>query len=105
MKIDRVKAKNEFMDYVEKYDSSNEKIKLLEDINFIWDFNETQWLDMYNKLLEYKNSNGHCNVPYKDGELGLWVSRQRKTYKSGALSNERIKLLEGINFAWSAKTN
>ena len=28
MKIDRVKAKNEFMDYVENYDSSNEKIKL-----------------------------------------------------------------------------
>jgi hypothetical protein len=61
------------------------------------------------KLAEYKQANGDCNVPYQyesDRKLGLWVSNQRKTYalaKRGKASMcpDRVKKLEEIGFEWS----
>ena len=35
--------------------------------------------------------------------MGLWVTRQRVSYKEGKLSQERIDKLEGLGFLWSAK--
>ena len=32
--------------------------------------------------------------------LGGWISTQRKTYKTGKISKERIQLLESVGFYW-----
>lgn len=58
------------------------------------------------KLKNYVAEYGDTLVPYtfvdKDGShLGEWVSRQRKNYHAGKLTNERISVLNDINFVWT----
>lgn len=69
------------------------------------------WMHFYNKLVEYKKRNGSTEVPqrYKDDPgLGSWCKNQREYYKSyknnrtSSLTEERIALLEKIEFAWVA---
>lgn len=61
-----------------------------------------KWRDMYELLCEYNNKFGHVNIPkrekYKGYELGVWCCRQRQNYKNNKLSQNRIELLENINF-------
>jgi hypothetical protein len=79
---------------------------------------------LFEKLIEYKVHNGHCNVPtrYKDDRrLGKWVSklREKKTELSKrgdeyqpvrgkltgrTLTKERVERLDSIGFEWRVKT-
>ena len=83
---------------------TDERIKLLEGIGFKWAL--TKWDDKFNELKEYKSKHQHFNVPQKSGPLGGWVSTQRKEYKKkqkkepSQMTDDRIKLLEGIGFEW-----
>lgn len=83
---------------------SQERIDLLNELNFQWDTKkEFQWKEMYKQLNEYFNQHQHSNVPVKYQEspaLGTWVSTQRETYKKNKLSQERIDLLNKLNFNW-----
>ncbi len=58
---------------------------------------------MFSELCIFKNEKGHCNVP-KDYErvpsLGNWVSIQRRDYKKGVLSKERVEKLTNLGFVW-----
>ena len=48
--------------------------------------NDQNWIRHFTKLVSYRESNGHCNVPqgYKaDPVLGRWVDKQRTTIKKG----------------------
>jgi hypothetical protein len=88
-----------------------------------------QWYDfdeMFNKLVEFKRKNGHCNIPnrYKeDRRLGKWVSKLREKrgeldkkeeeyetsnsrgkVTSRTLTKERIEQLDEIGFTWRIKT-
>ena len=50
----------------------------------------------------YKTLNGV--VEYKKGySLGEWFNRQRKAYKKGKLSKEKIELLERIGMVWEIR--
>jgi len=56
--------------------------------------------------LEYFKVNHHSNVldSYKENKrLGTLVTNQRKAYKNNRLSQDKIKLLEKLNFIWSFK--
>jgi len=92
---------------------SNERIKLLEDIGFEWsqayraprEFAE-KWNKMYEKLKEYKQEHGDCNVPstyQKNKSLAIWIRNQRADYNEGTLSEDRIKHLTNIGFKWRLK--
>jgi len=35
------------------------------------------WKERLDKLVKYKHEHSHCNIPQK-GELGTWVTYQRK---------------------------
>jgi Helicase associated domain len=66
--------------------------------------NEEQWKKQYDKLVEFKTENGHCNCPKtydKDPSLGKWVSKQRLQNNRGQLTKERKKLLEDLGFVFS----
>ena len=85
---------------------SNDLIKRLEDINFIWDISESQWKTMLETLKEYKEEQGDCNVPssyLKNKSLATWVMNQRADYNEGTLSKDRIKHLTNIGFKWRFK--
>jgi hypothetical protein len=57
------------------------------------------WMQRFHELLEYKREFGNCDVPcdYKpNAPLGHWVHNQRKFFRKGTLSEERIAALSGI---------
>ena len=73
---------------------------MLESIGFEWEPIDEAWIARFNELVDFKSENGDCNVPRKQGSLGMWVGTQRMTYKKGKLSQDRIGLLESIGFEW-----
>ena len=81
---------------------SNARKQRLEDIGFVWNTYDAQWEEGFSKLVQFKETCGHCKVPanYKvEGfPLGSWVSRQRKN--EGSVSNARKKRLDDIGFVW-----
>ncbi|OEU07218.1 hypothetical protein FRACYDRAFT_197900, partial [Fragilariopsis cylindrus CCMP1102] len=85
---------------------SEEQINHLESIGFIWNVFDAKWTATYHILVEYKKQHkGSTTVPTrytKDPSLGKWVYKQRCDYNKGNLSEKRLKLLNAINFVWSA---
>ncbi len=84
----------------------NDRKQRLVEIAFPWDALGTAWEEGFSKLLAFKSSKGHCQVPmrYKvDGfSLGQWVSRQRRAQNE--LSPARHAKLNDIGFVWQAST-
>ena len=72
---------------------------------------DDRWNERLGDLREYKDQNGHCNVPHRQGPLGKWVNKQRYLYrkrKGGEqtpLTDERVAALEAIGFAWDGTGN
>lgn len=71
--------------------------------HYSWD----EWLA---RLQEYKNNNGHANVPQKDDSgLGLWVAKQRQTHKlyqagkPSPMTPERAAALDEIGFIFQSQ--
>mmetsp|Transcript_9947 Transcript_9947/g.9627 ORF Transcript_9947/g.9627 Transcript_9947/m.9627 type:complete len:423 (-) Transcript_9947:234-1502(-) len=115
-----------YMKQGRKNSLDNEKIKLLEDIGFIWKVLpgmapikkkpkcENKWQERYDDLLRYKDIHGNTMVTKPKSmfkgdkwfELANWVSTQRAHYNNtirgkAQMDPERIKLLEEAGFAWS----
>ena len=104
---------------------TEERIKLLNKINFVWDVNMYIWNWNYQELIKFYEQHAHCFVPqhYKDNPfLGIWVLDQRKRYSKkhtttttldssknhvpsndNRLSSEQITKLNTINFIWNAQ--
>jgi hypothetical protein len=91
---------------------SNERIRLLNDLDFFGDPYEDLWTKRYEELLEYYKEHGHSLVPVESEthkELGRWVHTQRKLHKKhiqGKLPNrtcfskEKNRLLNEVEFVW-----
>ena len=79
---------------------SLERTEKLEQIGVIWDVYEYQWNTMFQRLLEFKEEYGHCDVPvsYQQDEKGLgsWLANQRRFYRDGQLHPTRQHLLKEI---------
>ena len=73
---------------------------MLDKIGFIWDALEHEWNQKYIQFKAYIKQNGSANVPQSHPILGDWITVQRRQYKRGALTEERIKLLEIAGFKW-----
>jgi len=63
---------------------------------------EETWTGKCEELRKFRNEQGHCRVHQGHESLGLWVMTQRKFYKSGSLSADRVSRLESIDFEWDA---
>ncbi len=79
---------------------SQERVDLLDEINFVWDKFETKWMMMYGHVKEFFEANGHCLIPSTHPTFGIWVREQRRLYANGKLGESRQKLLEDIDFPW-----
>jgi hypothetical protein len=81
-----------------------EQIKLLNDINFDFEYSlNNTWMKNYNLLVKYKEEHGgSTRVPKAYPELGNWVGNQRR--RKMRLKKERIDLLEKIDFEWGPNT-
>lgn len=84
---------------------SADRIKRLEEIGFVWRILKERFEEGFKETLLYIKNTGNPNAPstyktMKGYQLGSWQSTQRKKYKKGTLSSERIKRLENIGFKW-----
>ena len=84
--------------------------KMLEGINFIWDFKDIKqkaWEDKFKQLKAFRKENGHAFVPvnYKENKsLGTWVASQRWLEAKGKLNPAKKKKLDQLGFVWSKDT-
>ena len=73
---------------------SEEKIDLLNQINFDWDPIKNVWDKRYRDLLKFKEEYGHAYVPRDyDKKLYFWTKNQRMSISRGSITPERKELL------------
>ena len=86
---------------------SDQQVAILDKVNFPWrKKNNDNWENRYNELKDFKNTNNHCDVPFREeSTLGTWVGYQRKLYhdNSPLMTTDRIRKLESIGIKWKAK--
>jgi Helicase associated domain/Helicase conserved C-terminal domain len=60
------------------------------------------WEKRYAELVAYKETHGHCDVPFENGAspLGGWCAAQRERRKRGDITPEQIAQLDAIGFCW-----
>ena len=80
---------------------SDGEIKKLQKLNFDFDPNKSLFESDFKKLLEFKEMNGHVNVPTMGSTLGRKVNRLRTYYRKGMLNPERIEKLNSIGFQFT----
>jgi len=84
---------------------TEERLRLLEEVDFVWNARDYKWNRSYLELCEFVQLNGHAHVREK-GPLARWVVVQRMSYKklqngdTSPLTDERLKKLEDIGFVW-----
>lgn len=92
---------------------TEERVKALEDIGFIWDSQGAAWGERLAELRSYRQEFGHCNVPSnfsQNPQLATWVKCQRRQYKlhqEGKPSNmtpQRVRELENLGFEWELRS-
>ena len=92
---------------------TEERVKALEDIGFIWDSQGAAWGERLAELQQYRREFGHSNVPSnfsQNPQLATWVKCQRRQYKlhqEGKPSNmtpQRIRELENLGFEWELRS-
>ena len=87
-----------------KSELTDDRLRLLNEVGFIWDILTEQWESGINALKKFKTREGHCRVPQShiaDGyRLGQWVSYQRKCRSE--LSEDRRCRLNEMNFIWNS---
>jgi superfamily II DNA or RNA helicase len=86
---------------IKKNKLTEDRIKRLNDLDFIWDVLTEQWEEGYRYLVKFKDREGHCNVPsnYNDTDgykLGIWITSQRA--RKDKLTEDRIKRLVQLGF-------
>jgi len=102
---------------------SQHQKNLLNKLGFVWDHQEAQWLEKYERLCDYESK-----MPFemsateisnirssdlesvfekryqKDPVLRRWVNAQRQKYRSETISAKRVRLLEKVEgFVWDVK--
>ncbi len=73
----------------------------LDTLGFDWDAREALWNEMYTRLEQYRQVQGHTRVPQgyaPDPALGNWVATQRKRLRSRALAPAQRARLERLGF-------
>jgi len=54
------------------------------------------------ELVKYKQKNGTCDVPRRNGSLGRWITLQRELFRSKEIKADRYEKLVGIGFVSEA---
>ncbi len=79
-------------------------IKCLDALDFSW--GRRAWKQHVHDLKVFKNKNGHCKVPFRyplNPTLGQWVNSVRQWKKQGKLTEDKILILDALDFTWMIK--
>lgn len=75
-------------------------------------YQNDRWMSHFSRLVEYKELNGNCDVPYQynaNQQLAQWVKRQRRQYRlystgqRSSLTSERVNMLNSLGFTWNTR--
>jgi len=86
---------------------TNERIRLLESIGFVWNCLDSAWDKNFEDLRIFAHFNGHCSVPptyHKNPKLASWVITQRRQCKlledgkQSSMTQKRFEKLQQIGF-------
>jgi len=101
LKIQRQKEKKGIIDLNQK--------RRMEDVGIVWNLSNQRWEDAFRLTMEFKEREGHCNIPQrhkeKEKELGKWVFNQRTWKKTGKLLHPREERLKEIGFVFDQLGN
>lgn len=80
---------------------SDERIKALEDIGFIWNLEDFAWHENFKELKNYyEQTRDYLHKGNMKKTLKDWTARQRQAFRNKKLSQERIDKLNSIGFVW-----
>jgi hypothetical protein len=89
------------------------RIRLLEAEDFVWDALAYVWESRFQELRTFVELNGHAVFQERRGgtydSMARWASSQRNLYikhqngQHTSLTEERIKRLDSIGFAWEVR--
>jgi hypothetical protein len=86
-----------------------EHMRALQSVGFVSDIHAASWNERFEQLREFKVQFDHTRVPRKysaNRKLGVWVMKQRQYFRlhqegePSYMTEERIRKLESIEFAW-----
>lgn len=92
---------------------TEDRVKALEEIGFVWDSQGAAWGERLGELQEFRNQFLHCNVPSNYNEnprLATWIKCQRRQYKlfmenkPSNMTTQRIQHLENLGFEWELRS-
>lgn len=87
--------------YKKKQFLSDARIRRLEAIGMCWDIDDKVWNDTYQKCVQYyEKFNSLDNIRDHSQSLGNWLVLQRKKYREGTLTADRIEKLDKIGMVW-----
>ena len=91
--------------YFKKKTIAESRVDKLNELEFVWNILEADWFQAIEHLKVFISRKGSCDVPSRfkteDGfGLGSWANKQRKEYKNSSLDEERIAILQNLNFVW-----
>ena len=105
--------------YHGKGDLEQQRVEKLESIGFPWRTHpakvetkktpnathEEQWNKNYEKIKQFHQANGHCNLltTHDDQSLYFWLKRQRSAYHKEQLRQDRQELLDALGINWDPK--
>ncbi|MCC5804989.1 MAG: helicase associated domain-containing protein [Opitutales bacterium] len=90
---------------------TEEKIRLLDAINFDWSPREKirpAWMRRYEALKKFKEKHGTADVPRSyppDQGLAEFVAQERQRARKGRLKPEQIQLLKDVGFRFESRPN
>jgi hypothetical protein len=89
---------------------TDERERLLEALDFVWDSHTAIWETRFQELRDYKDNNGHTSIsPNDNPKLLVWVKCQRRQYKlyaagqKSSMTPGRISKLNEIGFCWNPR--
>jgi hypothetical protein len=83
---------------------SADRVRRLDELGFLWNPQDTTWIERFDELVAYKKRFDDCAVPVKwteNPDLGKWVQGQRRLRKNSGVSDGRFKLLNDLGFIWN----
>ena len=82
----------------------NEKFERLKALGFDFGGSKQEkrpWMRQYESLVEFRKEHGHNDIPVlyePNPSLYYWIGTQKQSYKKGKLSEDRVALLNEIEF-------
>jgi hypothetical protein len=93
---------------------TDERVKALEEVGFVWDVQGAAWGERLDELNEFRSNYMHCSVPSNysaNPQLASWVKCQRRQYKlhmegkASYMTPQRIRDLEVVGFKWLLRSS